>query len=101
MTTYKAEIKTVPTGSAYTVTVESGSMSTAKQEIEHLYNPIYIRNLRTANRNSSSSDDGDSLGSLYLLLIFIAICVILTYWPIFVGIGALFLIYKLVTHFYS
>lgn len=101
MTTYKAEIKTVPTGSAYTVTVESGSMSTAKQEIEHLYNPIYIRNLRTANSSSSSSDDGDSSSSFYSLLFFIGLCVIVTYWPIFVALSALFLIYKLVTHFYS
>jgi hypothetical protein len=58
MATYKADIKTVPTGSQYTVTVESGSMSTAKQEIEHLYNPIYIRNLRQVSNNNSSSGSG-------------------------------------------
>lgn len=101
MTAYKAEIKTVPTGSAYTVTVHSGSLSTAKQEIEHLYNPIFIRNLRVARENNSSSDDGDGSGSFYLLLGFVALGVVVTYWPIFVGIGALFLIYKIATHFSS
>lgn len=101
MATYKAEIKTVPTGSAYTVTVQSGSMSTARQEIEHLYNPIYIRNLRVANSSNSSSGDGDNSGSFYLLLIFIGLCIAVAYWPFFVGIGALFLIYKLITHFSS
>jgi hypothetical protein len=68
MATYKAEIKTVPTGSSYTVTVESGSISTAKEEIEHLYDPIYIRNLRQVNSGSSSSgSDGDGSGILALV----------------------------------
>ena len=68
MATYKAEIKTVPTGTAYTVTVESGSISTAKQEIEHLYDPIYIRNLREVRGgNSSGSGVGDVGGTVGLI----------------------------------
>ncbi len=69
MATYKAEIKTVPTGSPYTVTVESGSISTAKEEIEHLYDPIYIRNLRQVSSGSSSSggSSGDGSGTLALI----------------------------------
>lgn len=101
MATYQAEIKTLETGSSYTVTVYSGALSTAKQEIQRLYDPIYIRNLRQVSERSSSSDDSDGSGSFYLLLGFVALGVVVTYWPVFVGIGALFLIYKLVTHFSS
>jgi len=101
MATYQAEIKTLETGSSYTVTVHSGALSTAKQEIQRLYDPIYIRNLRQVSERSSSSDDSDGSGSFYLLLGFVALGVVVTYWPVFVSIGALFLIYKLVTHFSS
>jgi hypothetical protein len=89
MATYKAEIKTVPTGTAYTVTVESGSMSTAKQEIEHLYDPIYIRNLRQVSSGSSSYDGGDVGGYLMLGAILFGIWVVIEYWWIVVPIAAI------------
>jgi len=96
MATYKAEIKTVPTGSSYTVTVQSGSYSTAKQEIEHLYDPIYIRNLREVGGGSSSSSDGSSFGALMKLFAFMAA---LAYWqivlPILAAIVSIFVIWKM------
>ena len=60
MATWKADIKTTPTGSIYSVTVEAGASYVAKQEIERLYNPIFIRNLHQVSRNSSSSSGSDS-----------------------------------------
>jgi hypothetical protein len=92
MATYKAEIKTVPTGSSYTVTVESGSISTAKQEIEHLYDPIYIRNLRQVSSGSSSSGSGDVEGYVWLIGILFVIWLFANYWMFIVPIGAILLI---------
>jgi hypothetical protein len=89
MATYKAEIKTVPTGSSYTVTVESGSVYTAKQEIEHLYDPIYIRNLRQVSSGSSSSGGGDVEGYVWLIGILFGLWVIVEYWWIVVPIVAI------------
>ena len=74
MATYKAEIKTVPTGSFYTVTVESGSISTAKQEIDHLYDPISVRNLRQVSNNSSASSSIDDVSGTVGLVGLVAAC---------------------------
>ena len=93
MAIYKAEIKTVPTGSSYTVTVESGSMSTAKQEIEHLYDPIYIRNLRQVG--SGSSSDGSTEGTWFLIAILIAIVVAIQFWPITLALLVIWGLYKI------
>jgi len=89
MATYKAEIKTVPTGTAYTVTVESGSISTAKQEIEHLYDPIYIRNLREVRGgNSSGSGVGDVGGTVGLIGLVAAAWAFVSFTPwILMGLG--------------
>jgi hypothetical protein len=89
MATYKAEIKTVPTGTAYTVTVESGSISTAKQEIEHLYDPIYIHNLREVRGgNSSGSGVGDVSGTVGLIGLVAAAWAFVSFTPwILMGLG--------------
>lgn len=55
MATYQAKIKTTPTGSYYNVTVEAGASYVAKQEIERLYRPITILNLRQVSSSSSES----------------------------------------------
>jgi hypothetical protein len=91
MATYKAEIKTVPTGSSYTVTVESGSISTAKQEIEHLYDPIYIRNLRQVSSGSSSSGGGDGEGYVWLIGLLFAVWLISNYWMFIAPVAAIIL----------
>lgn len=92
MATYKAEIKTVPTGSSYTVTVESGSMSTAKQEIEHLYHPIYIRNLRQVGSGGGSSSID---GGWTLIFAVLGLWLAITYWPVTLAIGIIWAIYKI------
>lgn len=55
MATYQAKIKTTPTGSYYNVTVEAGASYVAKQEIERLYRPITILNLRQVSSSSGES----------------------------------------------
>ena len=57
MATWKADIKTTSTGSIYSVTVEAGASYVAKQEIERLYRPIFIQNLRQVHNDSGSSSD--------------------------------------------
>jgi hypothetical protein len=101
MATYKAEIKTVPTGSSYTVTVESGSISTAKQEIEHLYDPIYIRNLRQVSGGSSSSSSGDVEGYVWLIAILFVIWLIAEYWMFVLPIGAIIAVLAIIGKYKS
>ena len=60
MATWKADIKTTPTGSIYSVTVEAGASYVAKEEIERLYRPIFVRNLRQVSRNSGSESSSES-----------------------------------------
>ena len=54
MATYQAKIKTTPTGSYYNVTVEAGASYVAKQEIERLYRPITILNLRQVSSGNDT-----------------------------------------------
>ena len=91
MATYKAEIKTVPTGGQFTVTTESGSISTARQQIEKLYDPIYIYNLRECRGGGSSSGE-DAFCWLYLIAFAVALYVIVEYWWIVVPLGVICLI---------
>ena len=92
MATYKAEIKTVPTGGQFTVTTESGSMSTAREQIEKLYDPIYIYNLREVRGGDSSTSVGDIGAYLILGAIIFGIWLIVEYWWIVVPIVAICLI---------
>ena len=90
MATWKAEIKTTPTGSAYTVTVEAGASYVAKQEIEHLYSPIYIRNLRQVSSGGSSfTSSGDTGGYLILGAILFAVWLMIEYWWIVVPVASI------------
>lgn len=59
MALYRAEIKVSPTGTFFPVEVESGASYTAKEAIQHIYQPLSIKNLRQVSRSSSSSSDGD------------------------------------------
>ena len=91
MATYKAEIKTVEAGSRFTVTMESGSASNAKQQIEALYDPIYIYNLRECKGGGSSSD-GNAMGWIFLIAILFGIWFVIEYWWIVAPLGVIGLI---------
>lgn len=45
MATWQADIKVTQTGNYFPVTVEAGASYVAKETIQHIYNPITIRNL--------------------------------------------------------
>lgn len=91
MATWKADIKTTSTGSIYSVTVEAGASYVAKQEIERLYNPIFIRNLhQVRNSSSSSSSNDDGNGGVALIGLAAAAWAFFTFTPIIamIGLGA-------------
>jgi uncharacterized membrane protein len=74
MATYRAEIKVTSDGSYFPVTVEAGASYTAKETIEHIYNPITIKNLRQVSSSSGSSGDsgldaGSSIGIIGLIAV--------------------------------
>lgn len=60
MHTYRADIKLQNPGNFFPVTVKAGSMPEAKQNIQHIYNPLIIQNLRQESNNSNSSSGSDS-----------------------------------------
>lgn len=91
MASYQAEVQTTSTGGYMTVTVEAGSYGTAREVIDHIYNPISVRNLRQT-RTSSSHDDGDGVDlqtvGIVLAVIF-GFYIIATFWWVFGIIGAI------------
>ncbi len=90
MATYKADIKTTSSGSIYSVTVEAGASYVAREEIERLYNPIFIRNLRQVSSNSSSSGSGigDVSGTVGLIGLVAAAWAFVSFTPwILMGLG--------------
>jgi len=99
MATWKADIKTTNTGSIYSVTVEAGAAYVAKEEIERLYDPIFIRNLRQVSSSSSSSSSGDTSGYLMFAAVVFGIWVIVEYWWIVTPIAAIVLIAWLYNRF--
>jgi hypothetical protein len=90
MATYKADIKTTSSGSIYSVTVEAGASYVAREEIERLYDPIFIRNLRQVSSNSSSSGSGigDVSGTVGLIGLVAAAWAFFAFTPwILMGLG--------------
>jgi hypothetical protein len=83
MATYKARIKTVSAGSAFEVTTESGCISTAREQIEKLYDPIYIYDLREVRGDggSSGSGIGDVSGTVALVGLFAAAWAFMAFTP--------------------
>ena len=79
MATWKADIKTTTTGSIYSVTVEAGASYVAKQEIERLYRPIFIQNLREVRNGSSSSGSDVSGGASVVGVGLLAACFAFVY----------------------
>lgn len=90
MATWKADIKTTTTGSIYSVTVEAGAAYVARQEIERLYNPIFIRNLHQVRSVSSTSSEssGDGTGAVLLIGLVAAGWMFMSFTPwVLMGLG--------------
>lgn len=92
MATFEAIIKTVPHGSDFKVTTEAGSITTAKQQIVKLYDPIYIRNLREVRSGGSSSSDIDLGGMLMLGAVLFVIWLFVEYFWIMTPLTVIILI---------
>ena len=91
MATFEAIIKTVPHGSDFKVTTEAGSITTAKQQIEKLYDPIYIHNLREVGSGVTFTE-GDFGGMLMLGAIIFAIWLFVEHFWIITPIAVVSLI---------
>lgn len=91
MATWKAEIKVTNTGSYFPVTVEAGASYVAKETIQHIYNPITIRNLHQVSKGSSgASEDADSSieGTVALIGLIATAWAFFTFTPwILMGLG--------------
>lgn len=90
MATYTAEIKIKNPGNYFTVTVEAGATYEAKEIINHIYNPVTIRNLRQVSGRSKggSGSSGDGTGGVVLIGLFIAAWLLYTFAPFIVmGVG--------------
>ena len=92
MATYKADIKTTSAGSIYSVTVEAGASYVAREEIQRLYDPIFIRNLREVRDSSSSgSGIGDVSGTAALVGLIAAAFLLVSFTPwVLMGFGGAF-----------
>lgn len=88
MATFQADIKTTPTGSVYTVTVEAGASYVAKQEIERLYRPIFIHNLRQVSSSNSPSYSPEVSWAAIGLIGFFLLFAMFTPWILMVLGGA-------------
>lgn len=91
MATWQAEIKVTTIGSYFPVTVEAGSLGTAKETIEHIYNPITIRNLHQISSRSSSNSSLDvgGTGTLIGLIVAVWIFVNFSHFILMLGGGAI------------
>jgi hypothetical protein len=89
MATWKAEIKVTQTGVYFPVTVEAGASYAAKETIQHIYDPITIRNLHQVSGGGSSFSSGDSGGLLWIAGIGFVLYLLVTYWYIAVPIAAI------------
>lgn len=88
MATWQAEIKVVPTGSFFKVTVEAGSAGTANETIDAIYRPLQVRNLRQISSNSISSQESVSIpGGEWLVGILIFIFIVYHWWYIVIPLA--------------
>jgi len=98
MATWTANIKTTPTGSIYPVKVHADAYSTAREEIERLYDPIFMTNLRKISSSLSSSSDSSGVGANSILWL-IGIFIVMVFWPVTLTIIAIWVIYKIAQFF--
>jgi hypothetical protein len=68
MATWEAQIRVVPTGGFMRVEVEAGSVGTARQTIDKIYDPIQVVNLREVRGSSSGGGfEAPSGGGVWLV----------------------------------
>lgn len=83
MATYQAEILLKNPGNYFTVTVDAGAVYEARQNIQHIYNPVSIRNLHEVRKGSTSSSDGEgSDGTVAFVFLCLGIWAFISFTPI-------------------
>lgn len=92
MATWRAQIKVGDYGTPFDVEVVAGSSGTAKETINTIYHPVYIRNLReVSSRNRSPGISGGttevSSGMYWFVGFVFVLYIVVTYWYIVVPIG--------------
>ncbi len=74
--------------------VSASTWGGAKEQLERVYGAEQIINLREIS-NSGGSSSSDSGGLFGLALIVGGIYLGITYWPIVLGLGVLYILYKI------
>lgn len=76
--------------------VSAATMNGAKEQMQRIYGAEQIINLREIhNRGGNSSSSSDSGGVFALAVIVGGIYLGITYWPIVLGLGVLYILYKI------
>lgn len=73
--------------------VQSNTAHGAKEQLERIYGAEQVINLRQVREESSASSSGE--GSFVLVVVLGAIYLIVTFWPIALAIGVLYILYKI------
>lgn len=98
MGTWRAEVFVNSRVGRINTEVEAATFSGAKEQIYAKHGNVQqITNLREVNTwgsKSSSSSSGDGSGSVMLIAGLIGLYFAITYWPITLGIGVLYVLYK-------
>jgi hypothetical protein len=99
MATWRADVFVNSKVGRITTEVEAATWSGAKEQIYAKHGDVQqITNLREVNTwgsRSSSNSSGDGGGSVMLIAGMIGLYFAITYWPITLAIGALYVIYKM------
>jgi len=96
MATWRAEVFVNSRVGRINTEVEAATWAGAKEQIYAKHGDVQqITNLREVNTwGSRSSSSGDGSGSVMLIAGMIGLYFAITYWPITLAIGALYVLYK-------
>ena len=96
MATWRAEVFVNSRVGRINTEVEAATWAGAKEQIYAKHGDVQqITNLREVNTwGSRSSSSGDSSGSVMLIAGMIGLYFAITYWPITLAIGVLYVLYK-------
>jgi hypothetical protein len=75
--------------------VSASTWGGAKEQLERIYGAEQVVNLREISNRGDGGSSSDSSGLFGLAVIIGAIYLLVTYWPIALGLATLYLIYKI------
>jgi hypothetical protein len=77
------------------IEVSASTISGAKEQLQNIYGAEQIINLRESSNNSGGGSSADSGAMLALAVIGGAIYLLITYWPIALGVALLYILYRI------